>query len=226
MGARLCLAAGTPQGGLVLSNAGTGGLADALGRMDAISRVRGANTGSRLAAGLNPTAVRAQLASHGLPAPDEIVAWFTWHNGSLEYATGRPTLQPIGLDAVSLEIGLANRQTSLAVSDDIQRMLKADGVARQNAADTVWRPGWLPIAETGGGDFLVVDLNSGSDELTTYITSRDWGEESTVPVTPSLADLVESWIEVIGMSTWSSDQERWEFDPKALPARLRRPVMW
>lgn len=89
--------------------------------------------------GLSPAQVQSRLDSRGLPVEEELIALWTWRNGT-DTTTG------LTLDALHLVPGfhLLSLDDALANFDAF-------------VDDPRWHPAWLPLLANGGGDFLVRD---------------------------------------------------------------------
>jgi cell wall assembly regulator SMI1 len=89
--------------------------------------------------GLSDEAVNRLLGLAGLPANSEVVALYSWRDGTQTEGFTLDDIQVFpGFYLLSLEDALANY--------------------RAFVTDSRWRQGWLPLFGNGGGDFYVVDL--------------------------------------------------------------------
>lgn len=95
--------------------------------------------------GLSAVAVRSALDSVGLASSSVLEALYMWRNGT-------STLGGVTLDDIYFFPGFY----LLSIEDAVANY-------RAFAADSRWRPGWLPIFANGGGDFYVLDLSSPSN---------------------------------------------------------------
>jgi hypothetical protein len=110
----------------------------------------GAALGSRqeaeLRAGLPAERIAERLREEGLPAPAEVVAWFSWHDGCTDRAYVR--LVPTFYAPLSLDEALDQRRDLLAFAVEAAR--DGHGYDGSDRSQFWWRPEWLPFAAGAG----------------------------------------------------------------------------
>jgi hypothetical protein len=197
-------------------------LATLLRELEETWRRKGFDQGSRFAPGLQPDEVVSQLASEGLPAPAEIVDWFSWRNG----ARGFPNrlselveLVPCGLEPGNLGACLGpelGRRYYLEHAQGLASVHRGSGDPEQTAdPDFWWDPNWLPLM-FANTDTIAVDLSSGSD-MVSVLSISYWTGDFRSPVADSLADFVRTLLALPDESWHFSDHEnRWRVDLAAL----------
>lgn len=170
------------------------------------------------APGLEATAISSTLHGEGLPAPAEVVEWFTWHDGRGRLPTSLAPLGPTPWTKYSLREALRTRAL---------RLQEAEYAASEDEGSTLpslwWEPSWLPIADSGGQGVLTIDLRARSQTVAVRNVNWSHAEFRTVRE-DSLKDLIDVWIRIIqrGGWTWSSSVGLWEGDYASLPLELRQ----
>jgi hypothetical protein len=166
--------------------------------------------------GLAPSDTRILLESAGLPPCDEVVDWFSWHDGALPGTKG--WIGPMGWSAHRLALALRARE---------ERRQSAQEISATDwglPVDELWPPALLPIADDGGPGALALDLSRGTAETPVHTIYWDDAEYSARPRAASLADAVDLWIELMEEHdyTWDSTRRVWDGDFAGLPIELRR----
>ncbi|TAK71308.1 MAG: hypothetical protein EPO13_00280 [Actinomycetota bacterium] len=167
--------------------------------------------------GLSIEEIRARLSESSLAPCDDVVDWFSWHDGS---ALSTWRLPGSALVGVSLAEALRRRERQWAVSSD----LASDGMFDDSGGvESLYRRQWLPLARpVGSGGDLVVVLDR--QVAHPAVKRLDWadGYGPVHDIAGSLADVVGHWIRVLrtGLVRFSAETNRWERDTGGLPADL------
>jgi len=163
----------------------------------------------RLGAGLAPNQVVDILASAGLGAPAELVAWFGWHNGGEANSPEAAQVIP-GVFVTSLEEAIARQETLLVGLADVAK-------TRPNAdEDGYWGAprGWLGISDDNYGP--AVDCE-GSPRMppriraTTPFFGDDPGHRAV-----SMCTLVAWWIFGLHNGGYERRESEWDTKPDKL----------
>lgn len=145
-------------------------------------RDQGAPVADLLAPGLPEEQIRSALAAIGLAAPDEVVQWFSWHNGTVR-TQPRHEVVLILWRPYSLE-------------EAIQQWL-----GRERAiAEGWWREEWLPIGDYFNADRLAVHCPNPATKLAVVrnVVPEEGGwDEDEVPSVQSLALVVSWWLDAL-----------------------------
>jgi hypothetical protein len=122
----------------------------ALHDLEAVWTTQSAPIVEYLAEGSSPESTRQRAAAFGLTLPEDVVAWFAWHDG-LKIERNRevemlPAMRPLTLDEA---LTLAREiKAALAPVPDVPTVLAGD---------------WLPILSDDAGEFLFLSVEPGSD---------------------------------------------------------------
>lgn len=117
----------------------------------------------------------------GTPLPADLIDW--WRQmGGLRPVMGETDLLPPLYRPISIDEALSGRRISLAIDEDIERLSPDRPVNPRDAGTEASRypPTFLPIAQTGTGDSLVVDLRGGPR----HGCVMEWSPESGCSWTP------------------------------------------
>ena len=130
-------------------------LVDAMGRLEADLRGRGALVMAYAHPGLAPSRLEEVLTPLGLEPSEALRQWFGWHDGAGE--TGRtPSLE------VELAPGCELLSAGLLASEcrqarDVSQQLGADpGVPW--TSEQLWGPSWFPVLRLFGKGLVALDL--------------------------------------------------------------------
>jgi hypothetical protein len=168
-----------------------------------------------LAPGLSETEVRSTLSAVTERPCDEIVEWFTWHNGRLDPRPNLVLAAPSGFALLSVIGALAERSGSQAVAIEAAAMEPEAGLTPAEH----WPSSWLPIGENGSGGLLVAEI--GTDPIHAPLRFHDWGGESPAGV-PSLVAAVQLWLTVLDTGVYAWADGMWHYDYLALPVDYKR----
>jgi hypothetical protein len=179
----------------------------------------------RLARGLARDATAERLASAGLPAPTEILEWFSWHDGVS--GVGRTTFGPTAQVPLSLERALQQRERRIAGS--LQLLHHDPDFPFLGDPDWWWDPKWLPIGSNGST--LVADLGTADDvALLRMVIWDDMGGPDEDPWTsgfrrvmaPSIAVGVQECRRLLATyAHWNNEDDRWDYDFRSVPVEDR-----
>ncbi|MGI5163825.1 SMI1/KNR4 family protein [Spirillospora sp. CA-253888] len=115
----------------------------------------------RAAARIGPPAGRAEIArareAVGADLPPDLAAWWRRANGLT--GSGPPFDLLPGHFPYTVDQALRSREIWLEAWPDAA--VERDVAAPAGAAAGMWLPGWLPVANSGGGRDLFVDLRPG-----------------------------------------------------------------
>lgn len=164
-------------------------------------------------------------ASLGLAVPDEVVAWFGWHNGVVQEPRpkSRERILVGRWELTSLEEAVAEYEE--------RRRLAQDEVEPPWSIDDFWPAHFFPLSLATSSDTLAVDCSGPSDEpAAVYVIAWDTGLPATRrgPVAASVTELAELFHQVLcgGWHRYDGDGQRHHFDENGLPEDLRRPLLW
>lgn len=191
-------------------------LPSGLSELKRLWREAGAPVDDHFGPGLTVSTITERLTEAGLPAPTEIVEWFSWLDVRPPVRRGRAQIGPSRWYALSLSEGL------------IERGRRMEG-ARQGSEDFDdpayppshwWEPSWLPMAVDLGPGCLAVDL--GVDPDTVPVRDIEWDdpEEFRTVRAATLQEAVQVWTHFLrgGGWTWSPTTFQWVGDINSLPA--------
>jgi hypothetical protein len=185
-------------------------------------RRKGFDQGGCLAPGLPPEDIVCLLASEGLPAPTEVVDWFSWRNGAIgsTYPPGVTVeLVPARFEPGSLAGCLGaefGRGYRLELAKRLANEFRERGETGETSTpDFWWRTNWLPLMFSNT-DVLAVDLSSGTDSVNVLAIADD-ADAFWVPRTDSLADFVRLLLSIPDrLWQFSTLENRWRVDLRAL----------
>jgi cell wall assembly regulator SMI1 len=176
-----------------------------------------------LAPGADPRHVRDVLIAAGFATPQEVVDWFTWHDGGLVHpdtfqAAPSPFL-PLSLDNALLEL-----QSQREVATKVATFVAGSGLGERESPEFYWDANWFPLGR-GGSTVLAVEAVPDRDTCRVYAVDP-WGSgdpDYRDVAAPTLTDAVRTWIDWMDRFdwTWSSEEQRWKFDFAALPMEVR-----
>ncbi|MGO4298835.1 hypothetical protein [Leifsonia sp. RAF41] len=161
--------------------------------------------------GLSEHAVRVRLAEVGLTAPDEVVAWFGWHNGRNLAAGPASRLALPRFDMQSLEAAIDSYRL---FGFDSAEPLPSFGAGT----------GWLRLVDDNLG-CAVECLEPGprpprlryrTEEFGVPGTERLWKARSICTLVGWMIDGIES-----GAHTWIDENHGWRLSPSLLPETQR-----
>lgn len=143
--------------------------------------------------GAPPDLIRSVLAGEGLAAPDDIVAWWSWHDG----AEGAELPEGPGIDERPEHILVDSWYVvSLAEAIRIRRWIRAD-YARIGAPAVVPHS-WIPVLNFTGPPFLAADTAAPPGGSPLYIVDGAAGMPERLP-RPHFGSLAELVAEIIGL---------------------------
>jgi cell wall assembly regulator SMI1 len=193
-------------------------LPTSLARIEALWVRSGVPVPQHFGVGLDRATVVAQLSEAGLPDSEEVVEWFSWHNGDGPVRRAGSPLGPSGWSALSLREALAERVDRLDGA-----IYAAEDMGGGTPAAHWWDPSWLPLADNGGGGVLAAELVDGHAGLAIRNVEWDDPEGFRTIQAPSLREVVEIWADVIGGGgwTWAAGLCHWQGDFASLPSDPR-----
>jgi hypothetical protein len=188
----------------------------ALAELERLWRDAGVPVDDHFGPGLAASTVSERLAQARLPAPTEIVEWFSWLEASPPVMRGRAPIGPSRWFALSLDEALTDREMRMEGA----RVGAEDFDDPAYPPSHWWEPTWLPIANDLGPGSLAVDL--GSDPATVPVRDIEWDdpEEFRTIQAATLHEAVMIWTHFMttGEWTWSPTTSRWEGDFRSPPA--------
>lgn len=189
-------------------------LVDALARLETAWTLAGDRETSRLLApGISPQEMGAATAHLQLELHEDVIAWFSWHNG--EAAFPRPAVMgPALMVATSIELAVEMYGVHL-------------GYAREGAewsggslAEAGWDPHWFPVFKDLAGTVCAVDCSVEEGQAAPVRMVFKADEDPSHIDAPGLLWVVERWIWAIesGVSRYINGQ--WETDRSRVPDDL------
>lgn len=172
----------------------------------------------RLAPGLEPGETRRELAARDLPAPQEVVDWFSWHNGTVQDGVGPEIADPGGFALISLDRSLSARGDRLEAAAQLAE--ETGGAPELATVDAWWEHNWLPLT---GEHPLTAELTDASDgKVPVRVVFWDDLVNSRKVRASSLAEVVSLWIQAL-RDHWRFNEEtsRWGVARDELPVELR-----
>lgn len=149
---------------------------------------------SRLGPGLPPEETAASLQRLGLVAPNDVLDWFSWHNGSMTSDDPLWVSVWIGpsLSAASLE---------LLAQDYVEWMT----FLRENLPQEYdHEHGWFPLIATDSGDSIVVNCN-GEPQVPVQCARRS-PDSGLWTRTLTLEECIRYWADAIANGRWTCDE--------------------
>ncbi|MBD3924368.1 hypothetical protein IEZ26_07050 [Nocardioides cavernae] len=171
-------------------------LTEALGRLEALLRGRGALAVAHAHPGLEPGRLQEVVEPLGLEPSDALREWFGWHDGA-----GQPGRTP------SLEIEIAPGCELLSAALLAGECRQTRDVARQLGADPgvpwiaeqLWSSSWFPVLRLSGKGLVTLDL----ERDTVHVVWWDAPPEDRRRVRwPSLAAFVEHLLSRYDEGVW------------------------
>jgi hypothetical protein len=161
---------------------------------------------------VDESTIRARLKKSGVAATDDLMDWWSWHNGVEQGVSQRfgPAL------LLSLDEALALRQENMRVA--------AAAADDHRPVDYWWHQAWMPIAKNDAGS-IVLDTAGVGPRGTAVLMWDTWNEGFSTPRLDGLGELVRLWIRA-----WDADVYRysaaagWSYDRLRL-ARAGIPDM-
>lgn len=183
---------------------GEANLPERLGELEARLRRWGAPVVAAFRVGVPPDRVRTLLANAELGMPDDIVAWWSWHDGveGPVVRTGPGIVQ-----RPENAIGAGWYVMSLDDALRIRRWIRAD-YAQLGLPDAV--PGsWIPLLHYTGTAFLAGDTRATGPDSPLYIVDGSAGlpEASPRPQFASLGEFVDILIRLFDGGVFRPDPE-------------------
>jgi hypothetical protein len=145
-----------------------------------------------LAGGWDEDELRNELVGFAGHAPEELVEWWTWHDG--------------------IDFSVSGRSTShmLLVGPLVPAKLNLD-VARQRSSyfPDSWDRSWLSVLAIGDVGSLVVDCSQTVASSTVLAWRHGQGE----PRASALSDMVDAWHELFDLGLhWDHERDDWWMD--------------
>lgn len=186
----------------------------------------GAPIAEAFSPGLPGGEVRAVLDAEGLQAPEDVVAWWGWHNGAV-LSDAPPVLSGPGVYLRSENTLVEDWHVlSLAEATRTHRWFRAN-YADAGAAELL-PAGWFPILVTGAKPAMWIDCTPGADTLAALYVDEHLPEPAG-PLFPSLANFVGAIIRAFDeglIRPHPEDARVPAFDALALSGDLRRLAYW
>ena len=210
---------------------GTDRLIQRLADLEREWRLQGAPVAEKAAPGLTDAQIDVLMAPVGIDLPDELRAWWRWHNGLVEDGTDYgfgPTFDfgsvgPGAWQLISLEEAIDRYQC-----ESRSAQWPGDPIA----GEFYWRDSWFPFA-AASQDVLFLDTAEATSDVCAPVrfrASENW-RYWDVPQAPSLADGVGMWVRALreGYFVWDPDageQGEWvHHRVRPLPLNLRNPLI-
>ena len=170
--------------------------------------------------GIAADEIRAVFDAERLDAPDDVVAWWGWHDGAVLSDARRVLSGP----------GVYLRSENTLIEDwHVLSLGEATRTHRWFREDSDLLPaGWFPILVTGAKPTLWIDCSAGPDAPAPLYVDEHLPEPAR-PLFPSLANFVGASIRAFdeGLILPHPEDPRVPmFDAAALPGDLRRLVFW
>ena len=166
------------------------------------------------------------LADVGVAAPDEVVEWFTWHNGVVP-GHHKVSFGPCCYRPFSLTEAIAARQTRIDLASGL-----ASAVEGVGSEHWWWEPTWLPLGEQADTSFVVDVGSSGPNVTVRAVCWEDQAGPSAIRreeqdssegdpylggfrrvISPSLSERVGVWIRLLDTyCSWSTQFHAWDYD--------------
>jgi cell wall assembly regulator SMI1 len=171
-------------------------------------------SGPRLAPGLTRDQIIDGVSGLPLTLHPDAIAWFSWHNGP------RPggSSAPIGASWMEL-VSLA---TLVAIyhgeADQAARIAMDEGISK---ADAGWDPQWFPLAMAPDGTLLAIDCSAPADAAAPIRAIYGLDEDPDQIDYASLANLVETWIDLYATGAYAYVDGAWQKDRDRIPRAMR-----
>jgi cell wall assembly regulator SMI1 len=172
-------------------------------------------TVARLAPGLEHDQILDAVFARPLTLHPDAITWFRWHNGP------RPggSSAPIGASWMEL-VSLATLVSIYhGEADQAARIAMDEGISK---ADAGWDPQWFPLAMAPDGTLLAIDCSAPADAAAPIRAIYGLDEDPDQIDHASLADLVETWIDLYATGAYAYVDGAWEKDRDRIPRAMRR----
>jgi cell wall assembly regulator SMI1 len=183
-----------------------------LALLDALAarwRDAGAPVGESLRTGLDREAASALTAPLGCALPPEALTWWGWQDGTTGNTTEYMAWPAMWLVPLATSVERSRSEWDEFVSIN----------GEEKTRERFWKPTWLPILETSGGDYIVIDCAEQETTSAVRFFDREGGGPANFEaLAPSIATLVTWWIEGIdsGACWWDSERRLWMKDHRRL----------
>lgn len=181
-----------------------------LQRLEEAFRAQGALTLKFASPGLSEDQIATTLAGIGLPAPDEVLTWWGWRNGSVrdgswqhrQGASIGPFLQPTLAESIAYRAKQRTQEMELGNSPE--------------QVDLIWHRSWLLLA--GRREALAVLVEEGASTCP-VLTADPYG---TVDSATSVTEAVAVWVRALEERWWSWDDSAglWRYNDEKIPEKI------
>lgn len=188
-------------------------LESSLRELERLWAEHGVPVAANLAPGRRADEVSRVLGGLGLSASEELITWFTWHDGR---AVNVADIGPV-LVLLSLDEAVSRRQDELDLAEEL-----ADDIDGPYEPPERWDPAWLPLTNfVHGGSFAA------TCDQPDALSSAVWRYEHEIPpgtpVAASISGMVDGWCELLagGYWRWDSVNSTWDTSTPDPPSHLR-----
>lgn len=159
----------------------------------------GVPTSEVLAPGKTPHQIRSTLeALRGSDVAEDLVTWFTWHDG----ARANWIAAPISSQILSLQEATRAREDQLRVGSSDFDLPK-------------WNDAWIPLTDAPSGSMFAVDMDLGS-----VLKVDWWSAEFARRVATDLSSAARVWVDVLRSGHYRWLDGAWDTDYGLLPAEV------
>lgn len=155
-------------------------------------RTAGVPAVERLAPGLPPEVVRQELMSFAGHAPQEVVDWFSWHNGLTSYWGGRAG-------------------DGMLLASWQPRPLEPQRISKYSEGyENIWPPSWHPVF-SADHFWLTVDCAVEGDRAPVFALNFPHGDlPRSKQAAESLEEFVCAWIAILDAGlVWDTGRGWW-----------------
>ena len=158
----------------------------------------------------------------GFPFPDELRAWWLWHDGA--------TRVPGHLSDHLLGVGGLEAYPLAKALHEWDDWSKESIFREQSVSEWKFLESWVPFAGADGYRRLNAKLElSGPDQLVLGVVEVPWdGIEFGQTVDMTFPELISAWIEYLqaGRARWSVEEGYWMREALPGPATFDRYLFW
>jgi cell wall assembly regulator SMI1 len=176
--------------------------------LDTLENALAATLGrTTFAPGLPDEEIDEALRPSGLVLPAEVRAYLRRHDGAA------PTSRVLAPWLIGHWLPLSLREAM--TEREVRRAMASEDLGGEpDAADGVWRPGWLPLFRAGNGYILAVDCDADPGGVGWGTVLRMSRVTPALPSIPSLDELFEFFTLALRTGAWAWDEgrQRWVFD--------------
>jgi cell wall assembly regulator SMI1 len=192
-----------------------------------LARAAGATLAQILAPGHPDPAAALDAALPGFTLPDDLIAWWMWHDGTI------PSPSPAGpwwfTEAVGVGWSFRSLEGALARRRDWLETADMAAEPPELPAEAFWPPTWLPVVSDQNSELAVDLARTDQHRGPIFFPERETLGGYAAQVTEHWTEVVGWWVTLlrVGATTWDPQFQTWVTDRELVPDELRgNPVAY